>query len=222
MGEPVLRRTLFGRAVVSFQPRVHSPLALCAAMSLLLLVGTPLTVLAATDIEARHSIQSPKAATSLLLDITQAGSRVVAVGDRGHILYSDDAGKSWTQAKVPTRQMLTAIHFIDEHHGWAVGHDALVLITSDGGESWTVQHEDREREAPLLDVWFADSQHGIAVGAYGALIETTDGGQTWNDISDRLDNEDGFHLNAITHVAESGLFIVGEMGGMFRSADLHR
>ncbi len=224
MREPVLRRTLFGcatspvrTAVTRFCPSLASMFSCCA---LVLLTCAPLPLLAATDIQARDSIQSPKAATTLLLDITQAGTRLVAAGDRGHILYSDDAGSSWTQARVPPRQMLTAIHFVDAQHGWAVGHDALVLVTRDGGLTWTAQHEDREREAPLLDVWFADLRHGIAVGAYGALIETTDGGETWSDISDRLDNEDGYHLNAISHIEGSGLFIVGEMGSMFRSTDL--
>ncbi|WP_428607159.1 WD40/YVTN/BNR-like repeat-containing protein [Pseudomonas sp.] len=227
MSEPVLRRTLSGRAVVAthlgasrFHSSLASVLSLCGVVSLLLLATAPLAVQAATDTQTRYSIESAKAVSTLLLDITQAGERLVAVGDRGHILYSDDAGRSWTQAKVPTRQLLTAIDFADAKHGWAVGHDALVLATTDGGESWTVQYEEREREAPLLDVWFENERHGIAVGAYGALIETTDGGQNWDDISDRLDNEDGFHLNAITHIEGSGLFIVGEMGGMFRSADL--
>ncbi|MBA1225642.1 WD40/YVTN/BNR-like repeat-containing protein [Stutzerimonas stutzeri] len=193
-------------------------LSLCGAVSLLLLSATA-PVQAATDGQTRYSIESAKAASNLLLDITEAGDRLVVAGDRGHILYSDDGGNSWTQAKVPTRQLLTAIDFVDDKHGWAVGHDALVLSTSDGGQSWQVQYEDREREAPLLDVWFEDTQHGIAVGAYGALIETIDGGQSWDDISDRLENEDGFHLNAIAHIEGSGLFVVGEMGGMFRSAD---
>jgi len=77
------------------------------------------------DPQIRYSIESPRAASSLLLDVTHAGERLVAAGDRGHILYSDDGGASWTQAKVPTRQLLTAIYFADAQHGWAVGHDAL-------------------------------------------------------------------------------------------------
>jgi len=226
MSEPVLRRTLSGRAAVPFRARasrLHSSVAgmlsLCGAFSLLLLTAAA-PAQATTDGQTRYSIESAKAASNLLLDITQAGDRLVAAGDRGHILYSDDDGNSWVQAKVPTRQLLTAIYFVDDKHGWAVGHDALVLNTADGGESWTAQYEEREREAPLLDIWFEDTQHGIAVGAYGALIETVDGGQSWDDISERLDNEDGFHLNAITHIQGSGLFVVGEMGGMFRSADM--
>ena len=166
-----------------------------------------------------YSIESPRASRSLLLDVAHAGTRLVVVGERGHILYSDDQGKTWTQAKVPTRQLLTAVYFADDLHGWAVGHDAQILASSDGGVTWVKQFEDLKREAPLLDVWFKDATTGFAVGAYGALLTTLDGGQHWQDVSTRLDNEDQYHLNGIAEVQGSGLFIVGEAGAMFRSAD---
>lgn len=165
------------------------------------------------------SIESSKAANTLLLDVAQAGARLVVVGDHGHILYSDDQGLHWQQARVPTRQLLTAVYFVDQQHGWAVGHDAQILASSDGGQSWSKQFEDLSREAPLLDVWFQDLSTGFAVGAYGALLTTVDGGKHWQDVSDRLDNEDQYHLNAIAAVREAGLFIVGEAGGMYRSRD---
>ncbi|MHC6224771.1 YCF48-related protein [Pseudomonas sp. X10] len=167
----------------------------------------------------QYSVESAKASQSLMLDATHAGSRLVVVGDRGHILFSDDQGKTWTQARVPTRQLLTAVFFIDDKRGWAVGHDAQVLASTDGGATWTRQFEDLSREAPLLDIWFLDAQHGFAVGAYGALLETLDGGQHWQDVAERLDNEEQLHLNAITAVKDAGLFIVGEQGSMFRSSD---
>lgn len=166
-----------------------------------------------------YAIESPRASESLLLGITRAGNRLVSVGERGHILYSDDAGNSWQQGKVPTRQMLTAVFFVDEQNGWAVGHDALILHSTDGGVSWSEQYRDTELEAPLLNVWFADAERGFAVGAYGTLLRTDDGGESWDDIGYELDNEDGYHLNAITKIKDAGLFIVGEMGAMFRSVD---
>ncbi|MBK5001536.1 hypothetical protein IAE37_003812 [Pseudomonas sp. S31] len=166
-----------------------------------------------------YSSESAKASQSLLIDAAQAGKRLVVVGDRGHILFSDDQGKSWTQARVPTRQLLTAVTFVDDKRGWAVGHDAQILATSDGGATWSKQFEDLAREAPLLDIDMLDAQHGFAVGAYGALLETTDGGQHWQDVAERLDNPDQLHLNGIAQIADSGLFIVGEQGSMFRSAD---
>ena len=221
MREPVMRRTRSG--ALSFQAPARHPSPLAKALSLLsvcsvLAFAAPLPLQAA-DAATITSIESPKAVTSLLLDIAHAGKRLVAVGDRGHILFSEDAGRNWVQARVPSRQLLTAVYFVDAKHGWAVGHDAQILASDDGGANWELQHEDLEREAPLLDIWFRDTSTGYAVGAYGALLETSDGGKTWNDVSDRLDNEDGYHLNGITAVKDAGLFVVGEAGSMFRSAD---
>ncbi len=215
MSEPVM-------GWVVCRPRAARRVALLAtALSLFGLGVTaaalPTAVQAAAD--TAFAIESPKAAKGLMIDVVHAGKRLVAVGDRGHILYSDDQGSTWTQAKVPTRQLLTAVYFVDDKQGWAVGHDAQILASTDGGATWTQQYQDLKREAPLLDIWFNDASHGLAVGAYGALIETTDGGKTWADVSDRLDNEDQYHLNAIAHIKDAGLFIVGEQGSMFRSSD---
>jgi len=215
MSEPVM-------GWVVCRPRAARRVALLAtALSLFAGAALPALVLAASDtpLQPVLAIESPKAAKGLMIDVAHAGKRLVAVGDRGHILYSDDQGSTWTQAKVPTRQLLTAVFFVDDQQGWAVGHDAQILASTDGGATWTQQYQDLKREAPLLDVWFNDAHHGLAVGAYGALIETTDGGKTWEDVSDRLDNEDQFHLNAIASIKDAGLFIVGEQGSMFRSSD---
>lgn len=83
----------------------------------------------------------PKAKQSLLLDVELAGERLVAVGERGHILFSDDQGENWQQAKVPTRQMVTAVYFASPKLGWAVAHDGLILNTRDGGENWELQYD---------------------------------------------------------------------------------
>ena len=194
---------------------------LATALSLLgcTVLSAPALAAAASASDVVYSVESAKASKGLMLDVVHAGKRLVAVGDRGHILYSDDQGVTWTQAKVPTRQLLTAVFFVDDKHGWAVGHDAQILASEDGGITWTKQFEDLTRESPLLDVWFKDVNSGFAVGAYGALLETTDGGKNWENVSDRLDNEDQYHLNAIAEVKDSGIFIVGEQGSMFRSSD---
>ncbi|WP_339533135.1 WD40/YVTN/BNR-like repeat-containing protein [Pseudomonas mucidolens] len=214
MSEPVM-------GVGFCRPRASRKVAVLAtALSLMGTVVFSTTAQATTDTApAVFAIQSALAEKSLMIDVAHAGKRLVAVGDRGHILYSDDQGAHWTQAKVPTRQLLTAVFFIDDQHGWAVGHDAKILASSDAGATWTQQFEDRSREAPLLDVFFNDADHGFAVGAYGALVETRDAGKTWADVSERLDNEDQYHLNAIARIKDAGLFIVGEQGSMFRSSD---
>lgn len=79
---------------------------------------------------------------NIYVDLARAGDRVVAVGDRGHIVYSDDEGLTWQKGETPTGVLLTAVCFADAMHGWAVGHDAVVLGTRDGGETWVKQYSD--------------------------------------------------------------------------------
>ncbi|MGV8917586.1 MAG: WD40/YVTN/BNR-like repeat-containing protein [Pseudomonas sp.] len=221
MSEPVNRRTQFGGNLAQSRPlALRKGMFLATALVFTAMAFTaPAQAAQSTADDSLYSIESPRSSHSLLLGVTHAGARLVTVGDRGHILYSDDQGKSWTQAKVPSRQLLTAVYFADDKHGWAVGHDAQILASTDGGVTWTKQFEDLKREAPLLDLWFKDANTGFAVGAYAALLTTTDGGAHWQDVSDRIDNQDQFHYNGIAQIKDAGLFIVGEQGSMFRSRD---
>lgn len=99
----------------------------------------PVSIHAENDLLLLPSVKSEKASASLLLDIAKAGKRLVAVGERGHILCSDDNGVSWRQANVPTGITLTAVCFPTPEQGWATGHDGVVLHTGDGGDSWVIQ-----------------------------------------------------------------------------------
>lgn len=167
------------------------------------------------------AMSSDRAMQGLLLDITSppGSQRLIAVGERGHIIYSDDLGKQWQQANVPSSQLITAIYFVDQQQGWAVGHDSIILTTTDSGTTWQRQFDDMEAEAPLLDVWFKNAQEGIAVGAYGQILRTTNGGQHWKDWSDAIENEDEYHYNGITALDNEHLIIVGEAGLLYRSDD---
>jgi len=88
-----------------------------------------------------YAMQTDKAVTSMMLDIAAAGEHLVAVGERGHILYSDDNGETWVQAEVPTSAMLTRVFFISPGLGWAVGHDGNVLVSRNGGVNWELQRD---------------------------------------------------------------------------------
>ena len=110
--------------------------------SLIVVATTCLMYLAVAQADSpRYAPVVPLAPKSLLLDITEAGPRLVAAGERGHILYSDDDGQSWQQALVPTTQMLTSVYFVDSQRGWAVGHDGLILVSDDSGENWRIQRD---------------------------------------------------------------------------------
>jgi photosystem II stability/assembly factor-like uncharacterized protein len=164
------------------------------------------------------AVPSALAARSLLLAVARAGECFVAVGEWGHVVRSCDGGRSWRQAShVPARQTLTSVAFVDARQGWAVGHDALVLHTTDGGERWEIQHRAPEEEVPLLSVWFEDERHGIAVGGFGLLVETRDGGRSWKRRRlGPVDEEP--HLNCVFAI-DGTLFIAAETGLAFRSRD---
>lgn len=201
--------------------------ALCGAA---LLAGDASAGSASADGAA---IVAPLAVRSLLLDVARAGQRLVAVGERGHVLLSDDDGKTWKQSDaVPSRTMLTAVAFANADDGWAVGHDEIILRTEDGGKNWLAVNYRPESQQPLLDVWFENATHGIAVGAYGSLYETRDGGRKWETrkfayralpkpkSADGLDEDipPDYHLNRLI-AAGSRLFIAAEAGNLFRSDD---
>lgn len=160
----------------------------------------------------------PLAAKSLLLDLTEAGRTLVAVGDRGTILLSND-GATWTQSPSPVRSALTAVAFGDASHGCAVGHDAVILCTADGGKTWGQRNFQPELEKPFLDVIFVDAQRAYAVGAYGLFYGTADGGGTWAEVSADAVRADEVHLNGIARLANGDLLIAGESGMLALSKD---
>ena len=188
------------------------------------------------------SENAPLASKSLLLDITLVdSSKLIAVGQHGHVLLSND-GINWQQASVPIQSTLTSVFFINVLKGWAVGHDNSILHTSDGGQTWQVQQYMPEKEKPLLDVVFKNEKEGIAIGAYGLFYRTSNGGQTWQSefhqeflTSDdaeylaelKAEDEEAYldetssilpHFNRIIQDGRT-LYLVGEIGLIAKSND---
>lgn len=119
------------------------------ALVALVLALPAVSVAGFADVMTTPADMSPLASKALLNGLTWAGKRIVAVGQRGHIVYSDDNGASWQQAKVPVSSDLVAVSFPTPEQGWAVGHDGMVLHSNDGGASWTTQLDGR-RMGPLM------------------------------------------------------------------------
>lgn len=110
---------------------------LLAAMSL------PATLASATTYDVLKLPAAPTeiAARAPLFVVKKFGDRYFAAGERGHIIYSDDHGKTWTQAEVPVRSTLLDIDFVNEQQGWAVGHEGVILHSADGGKTWELQYD---------------------------------------------------------------------------------
>ncbi len=158
------------------------------------------------------------AESGLLLSIATAGKRLVAVGGNGAIVVSED-GAHWTQVPSPVDVTLTGVAFADALHGWAVGHDALILHTDDGGLHWTIQNLQADLNSPMFAVLAISDQQALAVGGFGMLKSTRDGGKTWTDLAPPAVVEDKLHLNAVTRLASGELMVAGERGLVALSAD---
>lgn len=165
---------------------------------------------------------APKATSALALDITEAGSAIVAVGDRGHVLISNDNGDSWEQQNVPVRTPLIAVDFADDKNGWAVGHDTVIIRTADGGKSWELQNfepiVDGNAGQPFYGVLALDANTAFAVGSFGKMRQTTDGGSTWNVVDTNV-TETEAHINDMIKLPSGTLVAVGESGFISTSTD---
>jgi photosystem II stability/assembly factor-like uncharacterized protein len=132
--------------VNTLRPSIASPgrRRLCAGLALGVL---PAAATAFRPPQALAALPTQLAAGQPLLAIARAGSRIVAAGPRGHIVWSDDDGAHWTQASVPVSSDLLALSFPSARRGWAVGHGGVVLHSNDAGSTWTRQLGGHEANA---------------------------------------------------------------------------
>lgn len=162
------------------------------------------------DTLSTPAMRSPQAQHAVLLDLARAGERLVAVGERGIVLLSDDNGSSWRQAEVPVSVSLTAVQFADASNGWAVGHAGVVLVSHDGGEHWAVQLDGRRAAQLELQAARDDLPGAIDQDAAAARVQTAE-----RLVSDGPDKP----FLALNVVDEQHAVIVGAYGLAFATRD---
>ncbi|MBF7072794.1 sialidase [Glaciecola sp. MH2013] len=193
-------------------------------------------------VSSESSFPAPLVSQSLLLDIHQEDQQIFIVGERGHVL-SNQGDSDYVQVIVPTKTTLTAVTQVGSKI-WAVGHDATIIHSSDGGKTWEVQLSLPELDRPFLDIVFFNDVEGVAVGAYGLFYRTIDGGESWSkelhasvlaasDIEylDSIKDDPTFYEEELTFILphfnrlfidDSALLMAGEAGMLARSEDRGR
>jgi photosystem II stability/assembly factor-like uncharacterized protein len=166
------RRTLLGA------------LAAASALPLVARVAAAAASSPSRDVLDTPAMSSPLAARSALFGLARSGARIVAVGQRGHVVFSDDAGATWQQASVPVSSDLVAVSFpkrdgVPLDLGWAAGHDGVVLHSADAGRSWTRQLDGRTLGDVLVAhytksgdaKWLAEARRFAAQGAENPFLD---------------------------------------------------
>jgi photosystem II stability/assembly factor-like uncharacterized protein len=123
------------------------------------------------DVLATPAVKSSLAARTLVNGLARAGERVVAVGQRGHVLLSDDLGASWRQAAVPVSSDLVAVVFPTATQGWAVGHDGVVLRSQDAGATWTRVLDGRMAGDAMVEYYQREAAAAADSKRAAALLE---------------------------------------------------
>jgi photosystem II stability/assembly factor-like uncharacterized protein len=154
------------------------------------------------------------------MDLARAGDRLVAVGERGFTLVSDDGGEHWTGVPTPVTRTLTAVVFRDNLLGIAVGHGGSLVRTEDGGTSWKQVAIEEAGEDSLLGVTFLGGDHFAAYGAFGLYFDSQDAGQSWQRVTVFPEESEYYdrHFSQVVTVG-TALLLVGESGTLARSDD---
>ena len=123
-----------------------------------------------------------------LYDVAVHGRDIFVVGHPGVVLRSYDQGRHFARVNVPTTDALFSIDINKAGVGAIVGRRGLVLLTSDGGATWTKTNAHRhlsaqaaaEDEMPhLFAVDVLEGGEIVAAGDFGVIVHSPDGGKSW-------------------------------------------
>lgn len=136
-----------------------------ASAAMFCVVSQAAPVAVTLDLLATPAPVTGRPERKMLLDVARCGRQLLAVGEFGLIAASGDEGKTWRQIPAPTSVMLTAISCANERVGWAVGHDGVILATTDGGAHWTRQLDGAAINQQVLDAARARRERIRAMGS---------------------------------------------------------
>jgi|GEM_PF-3301062 len=112
----------------------------------------------------------------------------------------------------PTRTVNTNPELLAPWSGSAVGNDATILHTADGGATWKSQNNGK---GTFYSVNFPTRTSGWAVGSGGAIWHTSDGGESWGGQKSGATTD----LTQIAFVGPEFGWTVGDDGTILHTED---
>jgi photosystem II stability/assembly factor-like uncharacterized protein len=137
---------------------------------------------------------------------------LAVVGEFGVILTSADGGLTFQSRESPVESTLFGVFLGAGGKGWAVGLEAVMLTTMDGGETWvpTKVPTPPGFSLALYDVAISGST-GWAIGNSGFILSSKDGGSTW-DIVDVPSQMGSYWFRGISLLPSGKGYLVGSTG----------
>lgn len=199
----------------------HIFLDIAAVGDALIAVGESGQIWRSSD--AGESWQSVDSGVSGLLTAVSSasGKELWAVGHRGTVLFSDDAGLNWQQRPPVGLEspdfVALDVAFDSEDRGYIVGADGFLIVTSDGGETWSRQTlPNRYRPSDLNAVAVTPAGRALLVSSEGNVYRQGDDGDDW----EALGQVSYRSLNGILMLSDGDKWLVyGEGGEIYESAD---
>lgn len=108
-------------------------------------------------------------------------------GGRGIILLTRNYGRDW-EVVFDSSEAITLrdLAFWDSEHGCAIGVEAGMICTTDGGETWSAANKlpvgDQESSRSFSQIAMFDARKWLVLREDGLLFQTLDGGVTWRHL----------------------------------------
>ena len=129
------------------------------------------------------------------------------------LYWSEGDLGQWHEFSLYEDLQFTAVRFIDEMNGFALGEFGTVLATTDGGDNWEPRGSIPNEFYPM-GVDFLDVRSGWAGGLDGVIWQTEDGGQNWVK-QKSVTTAPIYNI----HASELGVFAVGGSAKLVELSD---
>jgi photosystem II stability/assembly factor-like uncharacterized protein len=137
--------------------------------------------------------------------ITHSNDHLIAVGNSGSIVYSEDLGETWIES-----DGITSVWWLDvttdaDGNAVVVGESGVYAISEDGGVTWT--SSSLSSTARFLDIDRSEN-YGYIVGVDGTILYFSESSNRWFTTTAVVAED----LNAVQDMGDGTAWTVGEFG----------